>query len=208
VDCYFDTVDYSLAKKDYWLRTRDGQIELKMPLQRDSKPGNAIATTTMYKELTLRDDINLEIQVCGVHGEGGDNVEASLETLAEFRTHRKKYKWYVASLILTPSSTPLTRNEYCDGSGIFNIDIDTASGVSSETAGFDYHLCEIERMVTTTADVDAAEADIAAFADSLGLTADTSAVPGKIEVYLHQYKQKAHSALVDAGVMLPITAHL
>jgi hypothetical protein len=49
VDCYFDTVDFSLARKDYWLRTRDGQIELKMPLQRDSKIENAISTTTSYR---------------------------------------------------------------------------------------------------------------------------------------------------------------
>jgi hypothetical protein len=135
----------------------------------------------------------VEIEVCGVRGEGESNIEESLRTLAEFRTHRKKFKWCV---MLPPElfrpGCLTTWSLSLRYSGSFNIDIDTASGVSADTAGFDYHLCEIERMVESIADVDIAEAEIAAFADSLGLTADTSPVPGKIEVYLHQFKSTAH----------------
>lgn len=36
-DIYFDKRDYELTKNDIWLRTRDRQVELKMPLETEEK---------------------------------------------------------------------------------------------------------------------------------------------------------------------------
>jgi adenylate cyclase class IV len=36
-DIYYDTKEYALTKNDIWLRSRDGQFELKLPLHQNGK---------------------------------------------------------------------------------------------------------------------------------------------------------------------------
>lgn len=47
-DIYFDTADYSLTARDYWLRSRDGRFELKVPLNEESPDRRK---TDQYREL-------------------------------------------------------------------------------------------------------------------------------------------------------------
>ncbi len=57
-DSYYDTDDYSLTSRDYWLRLRDGVFELKAPL------GHRTSTATnQYHELTETADIVAELDL-------------------------------------------------------------------------------------------------------------------------------------------------
>lgn len=47
-DIYFDAADFSLTARDYWLRTRDGKFELKVPLNAESSNRRI---TDQYDEL-------------------------------------------------------------------------------------------------------------------------------------------------------------
>ncbi|XP_056594497.1 thiamine-triphosphatase isoform X3 [Triplophysa dalaica] len=52
-DQYFDTLDFVLTLKDFWLRCREGLWELKCPAVLGSKPVNETETLcTRYKEIT------------------------------------------------------------------------------------------------------------------------------------------------------------
>ncbi len=53
-DVYFDTPDFSLTSRDYWLRTRDGKFELKVPL---NKEGIGNRKTDQYRELDTDEEI-------------------------------------------------------------------------------------------------------------------------------------------------------
>ncbi|MBS3176202.1 CYTH domain-containing protein [Candidatus Woesearchaeota archaeon] len=46
-DCYYDTADYALTRKDIWLRSREGSFELKVGANQDR--GNSVMS---YIELT------------------------------------------------------------------------------------------------------------------------------------------------------------
>lgn len=52
VDIYYDTADYRLTRKDWWLRSRAGKWELKMRLR-----ASADAATTQYDEKDKEPDI-------------------------------------------------------------------------------------------------------------------------------------------------------
>lgn len=54
VDLYFDTAGYHLTSKDWWLRRREGKLELKVPA---GEVMVAERTTNRYRELTTEDEI-------------------------------------------------------------------------------------------------------------------------------------------------------
>lgn len=55
IDTYYDTEDYDLAKKDWWLRNRNGQFELKIGFKGKSPQGTE--RIDHYKELETEDEI-------------------------------------------------------------------------------------------------------------------------------------------------------
>lgn len=86
-DIYFDTDDYSLTKNDKWLRCREGNFEMKIPL-----PGNNKVCGNQYEELTeeqkIKDDLKLE---------GNDRLNKILEEnnykpFCKIKTFRQEYK--------------------------------------------------------------------------------------------------------------------
>lgn len=92
-DSYYDSKDYALILSDYWLRKRNGQWELKLPVN----PGD-ISSVTKYREVTHEDQIlslvvdKLTIMESLRFGSLESLVdEQELETFAEFITERKSY---------------------------------------------------------------------------------------------------------------------
>lgn len=86
-----------------------------------------------------------------------------------------------------------TRKKYKKGK--FMIDFDQ---VDSE--GFEYSLVEIELMVADEKDIPAANGEILAFAQSMGLRIEN--VRGKGTEYLLRKKPEHYRALVEAGVVI------
>lgn len=86
-DSYFDTPDFKLLSKDFWLRNRDGKFELKIPL----KFGKKAKHFNQYRELTSEEEIKKLLKL------NGEKLENLLEkngylSFAKIVTTRKKYK--------------------------------------------------------------------------------------------------------------------
>jgi len=154
-DKYFDDELHSLTKADRWLRERDESFELKLPLAITS---DKAAVTNQYHELedepSIREALSLEIK-----GESldADIVDAGFSVFCLCRTMRHSYK-----------------------KDDFKIDVDTVTYGGSD---FTYTIVEIEKMVGTEAEVQAAEDSIIAFAKTYNLPTDRS-IPGKVIAFL------------------------
>jgi len=59
-DTYYDSADYKLTCRDYWLRKRDGKFELKVPL---NKANIHNRLTDQYKELETVENIAEELNI-------------------------------------------------------------------------------------------------------------------------------------------------
>lgn len=57
-DIYYDTKDYSLTLKDYWLRFRDGKAELKVPIKKENN-----TFINQYEEITDEERIRQKINI-------------------------------------------------------------------------------------------------------------------------------------------------
>lgn len=79
-DVYCDTKDFSLAKKDWWLRLRNAEWELKVPI-RSVSGGQRAQTTTQYTELSTEKEIEEKLGI----------PLNSFHPFASFITHREKY---------------------------------------------------------------------------------------------------------------------
>jgi adenylate cyclase class IV len=87
VDIYYDTADYLLTAKDFWLRDRAGSFELKMPIKIDLN-----RLTNQYHEVEDEAEIR---KILGV--EKGENFTSDLEKngyhpFCRCTTTRTKYK--------------------------------------------------------------------------------------------------------------------
>lgn len=58
-DIYFDDENYSLTKKDWWLRRRDNNLELKIPIGSSTER----KALNVYDEITEIGDIAVKIGV-------------------------------------------------------------------------------------------------------------------------------------------------
>lgn len=59
-DVYYDTPEYYLTGRDFWLRTRDGEFQLKVPLNREKI---AERVSDQYRELETEEEIVRELGV-------------------------------------------------------------------------------------------------------------------------------------------------
>jgi predicted adenylyl cyclase CyaB len=88
-DVYFDTKDLKLSLKDFWLRTRDGKWELKVPLNKDKMAVDR--KTDQYREIEDDKQIALELKL------NPDDLTISLrdngyEPIATIKTARESYQ--------------------------------------------------------------------------------------------------------------------
>lgn len=86
-DVYYDDNDLTLSLKDYWLRTRDGKWELKVPLNKDKEIDRK---TDQYRELDTDEDISIELGCSGINLYK-ELTEKGFAPLAKITTVRESY---------------------------------------------------------------------------------------------------------------------
>ena len=170
-DSYFDTSDYRLTTKDYWLRLRNGAYELKAPLA--AKSSSRIATNR-YHEITDTKEIAKEL-----------HLDTSIDLPSA-----------LAQAEIKPFMTCFTNRTSYEKQG-FHIDIDSASYLDST---FKYSIAEIELLVADEKDADIAEQKVIEFANECRLTTD-QIILGKIVAYLQAEKPDHYNALLDANII-------
>lgn len=139
-DTYYDDENYSLTRKDYWLRKRDNQYELKTPLHKSVE-----RKTDQYEEVTDIEKI-IEILKLQVAGSFEQTLEYyNLKPFCVCKTTRQKYRI-----------------------DEFIIDIDKAEYEGFED--FSYCICEIELLVENKDQIKQAIQKILIFAKQYNLS--------------------------------------
>jgi len=86
-DIYYDDSDFSLTKKDIWLRERGGKFELKLPMNESLEN----RTSDQYRELENEDDILSHFGVQNISIKDF-LIEKEYKPFCQITTTRKKYK--------------------------------------------------------------------------------------------------------------------
>jgi len=94
-DIYYDTKDYSLTLKDYWLRFRDGKAELKVPVKKENN-----TFINQYEEITDEDKIRQKINIPKVKDLISDLNVNNYNPFCKCKTTRTKYKKDIFSIDL------------------------------------------------------------------------------------------------------------
>lgn len=89
-DIYFDTSDYSLTRKDIWLRKRAGQYELKVSMNEGVSMSQRQADK--YKELETETEIKDALGIPQEKTLGTALEEAGFEPFCSITTTRTEYK--------------------------------------------------------------------------------------------------------------------
>lgn len=88
-DTYFDKSNYELTKNDIWLRTRDRQVELKMPIEKDAA---SETFCNRYDEFVLEEEVRQMLNI----PQGGalllDLKTAGYLPFVSITTRREKFK--------------------------------------------------------------------------------------------------------------------
>ena len=87
-DVYYDTEDFRLTAKDYWLRQRDGKWELKVPLNGTA----ANRETDQYRELEDQKEIARELELPGNAPFQKEIQNIGARPFATIVTNRKRYQ--------------------------------------------------------------------------------------------------------------------
>jgi len=171
-DTYFDTADYRLTARNWWLRMRNGKFELKIA----QKQEHSGFPTDVFDERETDAEIYaaLKIPQTGA-GLANDLAAAGFAPFAHLSTERTKY----------------SRGEMV-------IDVDHVIALPTTETDFVYDLVEIEVMVATEADVTQAQEKIYAFAAERGLV--TGYTPGKVLAYLIQCRPEQYNVLREHGI--------
>ncbi len=170
-DVYYDTADFTLSKNNIWLRERDGEFQLKLPVFQKEK-----MQTTQFQEIEGEDKIREIFAVATVLDFETDIKAFGYEFFCQLRTTRKKYQK--------------------EG---FEIDLDEAVSILPGEEDFVYKITEIELLVENKDEVSSASKQIEKFAKRNELKFEKKR--GKIVQYLFQKKPKHFEALVVAGVV-------
>lgn len=86
-DIYYDDNNFSLTKKDIWLRERSGKFELKLPMNDLLEKRVA----DQYRELDVEDDILTHFGARGISVKDF-LIEKNYKPFCKITTTRKKYK--------------------------------------------------------------------------------------------------------------------
>ncbi len=170
-DAYYDTADFTLSKNNIWLRKRDDDFQLKLPVFQKEQ-----MQTTGFQEI-----------------EGEDKIREifAIPPVLDFETDIRAFGYEIFCDLVT------TRRKYQKEG--FEIDLDqTISDFPSEK-DFSYRVVEIELMVEDKAEIFSASERIEEFAKKNQLKVEK--IRGKVAEYLFQKKPKHFEALVEAGVV-------
>jgi len=86
-DIYYDTADFKLTTQDKWLRARDGQFELKMPLHHGPE-----RMADQYDEIESEAEIRRALELPPRGSLAADLREAGYAPFCTCTTTRRKYK--------------------------------------------------------------------------------------------------------------------
>ncbi len=88
IDIYYDTNKYTLTRKDWWLRSRDGEFELKIPMAYGARE----RLTDQYQEINNTKEIASELNIKLEDGFGDALAANGYSPFASITTNRRKYK--------------------------------------------------------------------------------------------------------------------
>jgi adenylate cyclase class IV len=174
-DRYFDTADYILTAREWWLRERNSKFELKIAKEQK----NSGFPTDVFDELETDDEIYTTLGIARTDaGLSRDLEAAGFFPFAHLSTERTTYS---------------------DGSML--IDVDHTVSLPTDLAReipFLYDLVEIEIMVSSEDEILAAQKKIYDFAESRGLTSGYT--PGKLLAYIKQCRPEQYEVLRANGI--------
>lgn len=87
-DTYYDIADYQLTRSNRWLRKRNGNFELKIPIAGD-KPHSKLVTR--YREIDTEADIREALGIIPRKSLGEDLAADGYKSYASWVNTRKKY---------------------------------------------------------------------------------------------------------------------
>lgn len=88
-DVYYDNGTYDLTKKDWWLRSRDGRFELKIPAGTSGRNG---IETNQYEEFEDDEAIKRQLNIVTEKPLRDSLALSGFEPFATMTTTREKYK--------------------------------------------------------------------------------------------------------------------
>lgn len=171
-DQYFDSPDFILTLKDFWLRCREGLWELKCPAVLGSKPVNETETLcTRYKEITSFPLVQSEVRrIIKEHtAEGSESNSSEREQIDKVRENEDtdscpadERKWPTDLNLVCFAEFKTERRSYTleREDGAVRVDLDKAD--------FGYCVGEIEVLVPEESDINEALRRIAKIAEELG----------------------------------------
>jgi hypothetical protein len=226
VDTYFDTVDYILTKKDFWLRERNGNLELKWP--QPQPPSIAVPSSEensyidVYQESedfeTIEQAINEQLNLSQVlsnppQGDGsvyGSLMSAGVLPFATIHTARTRH-FLSIPLISFPSGSSSSTQSFQD----VYVDVDEVTfkhrhtSTSSHTepiadlsGSSTYIVGEVELCATpscTGSTITNKTQVMMQALHSLAIDPSLQPVRGKVLEYLVRYRPAHYAALRACG---------
>ncbi|XP_042561039.1 thiamine-triphosphatase [Clupea harengus] len=191
-DQYFDSPDFDLTLKDFWLRCREGCWELKCPVPKKTaaiqKDSQAEGLCSRYREITSLPEIKAELtRVMADEKRERDRGVAECDTLDDWL---KEMSLGCFAKYTTERCSFSLEEEGEEG----------AVGVDLDQADFGYCVGEIEILVPDGGDIQAALRRIEKTADKLGLCGDKR-VQGKMDVYLQRHSPDHYTKLLAAHIL-------
>ncbi|XP_057679819.1 thiamine-triphosphatase [Corythoichthys intestinalis] len=196
-DRYFDTPQFDLTLRDFWLRQRKGCWELKCPLApvkgasaTPGEPSRADTLCTRYKEITNVADIHLKLKevLKDIFKNEEILMTESCQTLID---HQNEFWASAMNLVCFAEFTTVRRTFTFEGEGV-HVDLDEAD--------FGYSVGEIEVLLPEGGDMQAALDKIERTAKKLGVTGDQG-VDGKMSVYLQRNYPAHYARLLSQNIL-------
>lgn len=107
-DVYYDTKDYALTKNDFWLRSREGNWQLKIPKYQAEKK-----LSGQFNEIEGEEKIREIFGIVPLSDFETDIAKFGYAPFCEFRTIRKKYR--KENFIINLDEVEDRDFNYCEG---------------------------------------------------------------------------------------------
>lgn len=195
-DTYFDTVNCELIAHDVWLRKRDAQWEIKVPIEGDDKRSGG--ERSVFREVEGPERCLLELkELLGVEETTGslqsdDNASEDAKSDDAYDSPHLLDEFMNRKNIAPFASFSTVRKKLTlDGAAV---DIDAAS--------FGHTVVEVEVLCKGVDEIDNATELVEATAKKLNLK-DIGATGGKLETYIRNNCQKQLETLITKKILRP-----